>query len=119
MGKNAVQVLATLFLLSFAKLQRAIISAFSFTFLTHSAEKGKYVWLLDGNVAYLQGKHIVFLIAALIASAILLFCTGVLLFIQCSQQSNLSVFASVKRLKPLFDSYTGPYKDNWDSYTLF
>jgi len=117
MGKNAVQVLATLFLLSFAKLQRAIISAFSFTFLTPSVGKGKYVWLFDGNVEYLHGKHIALFIAALIASAFLLFYTGVLLFIQCLQRSNTRVLAAVKRLKPVFDAYTGPYKDNCGLWT--
>ena len=60
MGKNAVKVLATLFLLSFAKLQRVIISAFSFTVLNYSTGKRKYVWLLDGDVDYLQGKQILF-----------------------------------------------------------
>ena len=121
MGKNAVKVLAMLFLLSFTKLQRAIISAFSFTLLTPSVGKGKYVWLLDGNVAYLQGKHIALFMAALIALAFLLFYTGVLLFIQCLQRSNIRVLATVKRLKPLFDAYTGPYKDNcvfWAGFLL-
>ena len=119
MGKNAVQVLATLFLLSFAKLQRAIISVFSpaFIFLTPSVGKGKYLWLLDGNVAYLQGRHIIFFVAALIASMLLLLYIGVLLFIQCLQRSNISVLATVKRLKPLFDAYTGPFKDNCRFWT--
>ena len=119
MGKNAVKVLATLFLLSFAKLQRAIIVAFSpaFIFLTPSVGKGKYLWLLDGNVAYLQGRHIIFFVAALIASMLLLLYIGVLLFIQCLQRSNISVLATVKRLKPLFDAYTGPFKDNYRFWT--
>ena len=117
MGKNAVKVLATLFLLSFAKLQRAIISAFSFTLLTPSVGKDKYVWLLDGKVTYLKGIHITFFVTALIASLLLLLYTGMLLFIQCLQRSNFRVLATVKRLKPLFDAYTGPFKDNCGFWT--
>ena len=117
MGKNAVKVLATLFLLSFAKLQRAFISAISFTLLTPWIGKDKYIWLLDGNVAYLHGKHITLFVAALIASMFLLLYTGVLLFIQCLQRSNMRVLATIKRLKPLFDAYTGPYKDNCGFWT--
>ena len=38
-GRNAIKVLATLFLLSFAKLQRTIIATLSFTFLNFLARK--------------------------------------------------------------------------------
>ena len=56
MGNNSVPVLATLFLLSYAKLFRTIITALSFTILstTHGSTA---VWSADGNLEYLGPKH--------------------------------------------------------------
>ena len=65
-GKNAVQVLATLFLLSYAKLLRIIITTFSATQLVYPNGHHKLVWLYDGNVDYFRGKHIPLFIASLI-----------------------------------------------------
>ena len=62
-GRNAVPVLATLFLLSYTKLLRTIITAFSFTVLEG---KKSAVRLYDGNVLYLQGKHVPLFLAALL-----------------------------------------------------
>ena len=44
-GRNAVQVLATLFLLSYAKLLRITITAFSFTLLEYPDGSVKRIWL--------------------------------------------------------------------------
>ena len=52
MGNNSVPVLATLFLLSYAKLFRTIITALSFTTLS-TAHGSKIVWSADGNLDYL------------------------------------------------------------------
>ena len=57
-GRNAVQVLATLFPLSYAKLLRITITAFSFTLLEYPDGSVKRIWLYDGNVDYLKDKHI-------------------------------------------------------------
>lgn len=46
-GNNAVQVLATLFLITYAKLLRLIIEVFSFTTLTYPDGYKKTVWLID------------------------------------------------------------------------
>ena len=111
--RHAVKVLATLFLLSFAKLQRTIITALSFTFLTYP-DGTKTVWLYDSNIEYLHGKHIPLFIAALLALLFLLIpYTLVLLFIQCLPKLDCQIFFWVKKLKPLFDAYTGPYKDRY------
>ena len=69
-GSSAVSVLATLFLLSYAKLQRAVINAFSFTYLLnyHGDGRSVAIWLFDGNVPFLQGKHIALLLMALSVS---------------------------------------------------
>ena len=70
------------------------------------------IWLYDGNIDYLKGKHIPLFIAALLLLLIFLPYTTILIFIQHLQHwSSYRVLLWVKKLKPLFDAYTGPYKD--------
>ena len=117
-GRNAVPVLATLFLLSYAKLLRIIITVFQSTELEYPDKSVRKIWLYDGNVDYLMGKHIPLFIAALILLLISLPYTVVLIFIQQLQHwSSYRVLFWVKKLKPLFDAYTGPYKDKHRYWT--
>ena len=111
-GNNAVQVLATLFLLSYAKLLRIIITVFSSTELVYPNGYHRRIWLYDGNVDYLTGKHIALFIAALILLILISIPFTVILFcIQWLQKlSNRKPLFWVKRLQPLFDAFTGPYK---------
>ena len=69
----AVSVLATLFLLSYAKLQQTVITAFSFTYLQNYYGDGRSlaIWLYDGNVPFLQGKHIGLFLMALVVTCVL------------------------------------------------
>ena len=114
-GRNAVKVLATLFLLSFAKLQRTIIAALSFTFLNFLDGSRKKVWVYDGNINYLEGRHIPLFLAGLLAFLFLLLpYTLVLTFVQClRRRTGIRMLFWVRRLKPFFDAYTGPYKDKY------
>ena len=66
LGKNPVQVLATLFLLSYAKIIRLVITVFSYTVLVYPDGFSKKVWLYDGNVEFLRGKHSVLFSAAIL-----------------------------------------------------
>ena len=121
-GRNAVQVLATLFLLSYAKLLQVLITAFSSTTITHSDGHQQTVWLYDGNINYLEGKHAVLFTSALL---VLLFLsvpyTALLVFTQYIQlKSKYRIFRFwVPKLKPLFDAYTGPYKNKYRYWTGF
>ena len=67
-GNNAVQVLATLFLLSYSKLLRLVITVFSYTELNYSDGYKRLVWLYDGklNIEYLRGKHVLHFIGTLL-----------------------------------------------------
>ena len=67
LGTNPLSVLATLFLLSYAKFLRTIITVMSFTFLDYPDGSRVAVWLYDGNITYLTSKHIPLFITALIA----------------------------------------------------
>jgi len=108
-GKNAIKVLATLFLLSYAKLIRTIIVAFSYTVVSYPNGSEVPVWHSDGNLEYLKPKHLLLFVAACIFSALVLPYVIVLLLIQCLQKLNGRVLSWLMKLKPLFDAYTGPY----------
>ena len=119
-GRNAVPVLATLFLLSYAKLLRIIITVFQSTGLNYPDNSVRKVWFYDGNVNYFKGKHIPLFIAALFLLFISLPYTAIIIFIQYLQQRSSyrsRVLFWVQKLKPLFDAYTGPYKDRHRYWT--
>ena len=116
-GRNAVQVLATLFLLSYSKILRGIITALSVTTLDYPNES-KLVWLPDGNVDYLKGKHIfLFLLALFLLTVLSVPYTSILLFSQCLQRWNFKVISWIWKVKPMFDAYTGPFKDKHRYWT--
>ena len=115
-GRNAVKVLATLFFLSYAKLLRAIIVAMAPTVLVYGSENGteyrSLVWGYDGSMAFLSGKHIPLFIVAVAFGLFTLPYSIVLTFIQCLQRgSHTKPLFWVRKLKPFFDAYIGPYKD--------
>ena len=114
LGNNPVSVLATLILLSYAKVLRTFITAVSFIDLHYQYHYNKRVWLYDANVEYLVGKHIpLFLVAVLVVLFLFLPYTLLLLFGQWLQaMSHLRLFSWVNsaRLKPFMDSYHAPYK---------
>ena len=118
-GRNAVQVLATLFLLSYAKLLQATITIISSTTLEYPDGSIRRVWLYDGNVDYLKGKHIPLFMATLLVLLVLsLPYTALLLFIQCLQQkTKYRALFWIGKFKPLFDAYTGPYQDKHRYWT--
>ena len=117
-SRNAVKVLATLFLLAYAKLQRTIITAVSYTSMVYPDSSRMFHWLYDGNVRYLHGKHIPLFMAGVLAFLILSVpYTLVLFFLQCLMKSESRVFFWVNKWKPLFDAYTGPFKDKYRFWT--
>ena len=118
LGNNALQVLATLFLLSYTKILQIIITVFSFTTLIYPDGYHKKVWLYDGNIKFLSGKHIPLFIASPLAFTALSFPS--LISIQWLQKiSHYQVLFWVRKLMPLFDAYTGPYKYKHRYWTGF
>ena len=111
-GNNAVQVLATLFLLSYAKLLRIIIIIFITTELVYPDGYHRKVWLYDGNIDYFKGKHIPLCVAGLIT---LIFIsmpyTIALICVQWLQRySSYKALFLVRKFHLLIDAYTGPYE---------
>ena len=118
-GNNAVQVLATLFLLSYAKLLRVTITIFQPTHLVIPGVFNRLVWHYDGNIIYLQGKHIPLFIVALLFLIFLFTPYTLILFgIQWLQLlSHYKLFFWVNKFKRLLDAYTGPYRDKHRYWT--
>ena len=111
LGNNPVSVLATLILLSYAKILRTIIAAINVTYLEYPTYN-KGVWLYDANINYLSGKHIpLFLVALFFFLFLFLPYTLLLFFGQWLQAvSHLRLFAWINRLKPFMDCNHAPYK---------
>ena len=59
LGHNPVAVLATIILLSYTMMLRKVLSVFSYAALEYPDDRYMKVWLYDGNLDYLQGKHAV------------------------------------------------------------
>ena len=114
LGRNPVAVLATLFLLSYAKMLRTIITALSFTSLEYPDESLVPVWLFDGNIGYLSGKHIPLFVAALVALFFLFLPYTLFLLVghwlQAWSQMRIFSWANHRMLKPFMDAYHAPYQ---------
>ena len=111
-GRHAVKVLATLFLLAYAKLLRSIITVLSYTSMIYPDHSLRFLWLYDGNIMYFHGKHIPLGLAAVIAFLLVIVpYTLTLIFGQCLHRGGC--YRMVNRLKPFLDAYTGPYKDKY------
>ena len=118
-GDNSVPVLATLLLLSYAKLLRTIIAAVAFVYIEFEDGTWKTVWLHDGNVEYLHSRHIaLFLIALLFLIVYILPLMLLVLLSPCLQAwSHHRGFRWVNKLKPFLDAYQGPYNDKFRFWT--
>ena len=118
-GSHTVKVLATLFLLSYAKVLRTVITALSFTSPRLLDGSTITVWLYDGNVDYLGVKHAFLFFTALgFAVGFVLPFTLLVLLAPCLQAwSNKRIFRWVHRIKPLLDAYQGPYTDKFRCWT--
>ena len=118
-GNNAVPVLATLFLLSYAKLLRTVIDATSFTTITGAGGGVTALWLVDGNFLFLNVPHIfLFLMSLVAAFAYIIPFTVLVLLAPCLQaSSNHRLLHWANRIKPLLDAYQGPYRDRFRFWT--
>ena len=112
--RNPVATLATLILISYGKLFHVVLLAQPFTYAALSYPNGdtKYLWLPDGTVPYLAGRHTVLFVAALL---ILLICVAYSFLLLCWQLilylPNWKIFKCIKN--PTFylfmEAYHVPY----------
>ena len=113
LGNNTVPVLATLFLLSYAKLVRTIITALGVSVLRYKGHIMSIVWSFDGNLAYFGVEHSCLMLMAILATLLLWLpyvCT--LIAVPClKRKSHLKCLQWINLWKPFYDAYYGPLKD--------
>ena len=124
LGDSPVSIVATLFFLSYAKLFSTIIVALDFVTLELPHSKQRLVWAYDGSVDYLNWKHaILFIVALLVLVCLWLPYTVVLLFGQQLQRCKIDkISRRMAKLKPFLDAHYGPFKDKhryWFGVLLF
>ena len=85
--KNPVATLATLILLSYAKLLEISFKTLSVGVLEYPDGSSEMVWLPDASVKYLSGKHIPLFIAALVVLVV-----GLVTLLSSSLGSGLFIF---------------------------
>ena len=115
--KNPVATLATLILISYAKLLHNIIEILSSAILQYTAEDEstsftRVVWLRDGSISYLSGTHVpLFLIAILIVIVGFIYTVLLLCWQWLVKFSNTTPFLWVKntKLNSFIDAYHAPY----------
>ena len=107
---SSIQVLATLFYLSFAKLLLTVIDIF--IPVNVQTPHGEFIiWYVDGNIPYWRNSgHIALFITAIIIS--IFYLLPFLLWTTCG-----SVLARrlrwIKKRRNLIDAYQGQYRDGW------
>ena len=121
LGQNPVAVLATVLLISYAKLLKAIIVPFSRAKLeriTHTnsqiSNSSEIVWLFNGNTPYSDPRHVILVVfAGLILLFLFLPYTFLLLCGHWLQaKSHWRLFSWINKLKPFMDAYHAPFKKN-------
>ena len=119
-GNNTVPVLATLILMSYSKLLRTITNALMITNIK-CEEKEWSVWSVDANIYYFSYKHsflfgvsVLFLLVGLLYGGMVFSAQWLQ---KCTGRYCKSSRDPMVKLKPLVDSYTGPYKDKYRFWT--
>ena len=111
-SKSSVQVLVTLFYLSFSKLLSTVIVIFSSSTISVIKGPGNYtsrlVWYYDGH-DYGSSTHAILLVLAVAFTVLFLFPYALLV----TFSSHLLRFRIVNKFKPFIDAYGGPFKDKW------
>ena len=119
-GHNAVPVLATLVLMSYTKLLRAVTKSLMINTIECGDTKWN-VWNVDGNIFYLSGKHVILFSVSLLFLVAGLIYTVLVFSSQWLQRYSGNCCKSTRdpvvKLKPLIDAYTGPYKDKYRFWT--
>ena len=123
LGSNPIAVLATLFLISYTKILRTIITAFSFRYLRYPDGYAS-VWAYDGNIEYISGKHTPLLIVALLSLIFLFLPFTLLLFLgqwlqmlQAKTEWRILSWINKPTFRTFLDAYHAPYASSHRYWT--
>ena len=109
--RDPVATLATLILLSYAKLLSTMISVLSYATFTYPDGSKSVVWLVDGSVQYLRGKHIALVIVVVIIILLGVPFTLTLLFWQWLVRIPKINLNRWTKLNSIITPYHAPYND--------
>ena len=108
-----VEVLATLFLLSYMRLLRLVIDTVSFATIIYPDGYTRNLWLYDGNFDFLKGKHIpLFIVALLLITLFIIPYTLCQFLFQWISHFRIMVWIQL-----FFNSYASPYKEQYRYWT--
>ena len=112
---NIVSVLATLLLLSYAKLFKTSIEVFSLVQLSLLNGNVTKRWKADANIPYLGQLHVpLFLMSlAMVLVYMIPFTLLILLGPLLQAKSHYRVLHWINRLKPFHDAFYGPYTSKY------
>ncbi len=122
-GRNSIKVLATLILLSYPKMLRVTLGSLNMSeivYFVNGTKQHSIRWILDGNIEYFDiQKHLVLIVlGAIFVIFTLPFALSLLCIRYIFSLSNYCrAFSWINKLKPFFDTYTGPYKDSASFWT--
>ena len=90
LGRNAVKILATIFMLVYSNLASTTLLALHYVKLYKTSPNQSFisrlVWYFDGNIAYLGPNHAPLFVVTLLCSIVTLFLVFSLLLNQCLQK---------------------------------
>ena len=111
---RSLQVLATLFLLTYTKILLAVCQVlFAFSSIIYLPSKHtSIVWSVDASMKIIGVKFGVLFIICTIIFLVLLMCNATLLFPRTVLRIKF-----VNKFKPLFDPHFAPYKDKFSFWT--
>ena len=118
-GSNPIAVLATLLLMSYAKVLRNIIEIYASVHLRYP-NRNVTVWLKDANVPYLRTHHLQLAVVCSVFVGMFFLPYTVLLLLgyklyRFSRNRYLRWF--MMKMKPLLDSYYAPYQKHTRYWT--
>ena len=120
-NKDPVATLATLVLLSYAKLLQICFESLSVSILTYPDGFSKALWFPDATVPYLQGKHIPLFIAAILILLIGLIYTAVLFLWQwhfCFPRWKIfTLCLRNQKLQFFIETYHAPFTPKYRYWT--
>ena len=116
LGNRAVPVLDTLFLLSYMKLLRLVVTALEFSYLEYTIQNStvthSVVWSVDGNLSYFGYPHILLFLAGLATLVVLCLPYTMLLFLMqwLRRLPRCMLTNWIMRFHPVYDAYFAPLK---------
>ena len=110
-GNNAVKVLATLWLLSYTKIIRAIGVALETEYVQCDGDS-RSVWRYNGNTPYTDLNHVILVLFALVFLIVFVLpYSCFLMSLPVLDKVLTKMHCRCLWLKPFSDAYSGPFKD--------